>query len=607
MMAAIAHRGPDGEGFLQGDSFAFGHRRLSVIDLSPGGAQPQQTEDGRFVLMTNGEIYNYVELRRELEVGGIGFRSMSDTEVLLRLLARDGEGALSRISGIFAFALFDRAERSLLLARDHFGVKPLYYFETPDGGLVFASEIKALLQHPAAPRKCSRQALEQYLAFQFCMDDLTLFDGIKKLQPGCLLKWSREKGGRVSRYWDLNFRVDEHHDERYFIERLEHQLETAIRQQLRSDVPLGAYLSGGIDSSFVSAQAQRTISHPLQVFHGRFHAGPAYDEARYARDLSDSIGATYHEVFMGPQDFVDTMPLLIRAMDEPAAGPGLFPQFVVSRQAKEHVTVVLGGQGGDEIFGGYARYLVAYLEQALKGAISSTQEEKQHLVTLSSIAPNLAVLNDYVPMLKTFWSSGLFEDMDRRYFHLINRTPDLKDLLVPDMLKSWNKESLFESFSREFNHADTLSYINKMTHFDLRAQLPALLQVEDRVSMLVSLESRVPLLDHQVVELVTTMPPALKFQGGKLKHMLKQVAQDLLPRSILERKDKMGFPVPLSKWMVEGPVREFVSDLVLDPNARTRDIFQRQSVERLVSNETPFGRQLWAVLCLELWRREYGV
>jgi asparagine synthase (glutamine-hydrolysing) len=603
MAARLHHRGPDGRGFADGPSFAFGHTRLAVIDVATG-AQPQSTPDGRFTLIFNGEIYNYRELRADLEKRGVVFQTQSDTEVLLYLLAREGEGALKRLTGMFALAFIDKRENTLLLARDHFGIKPLYYVETPSGEIVFASEIKALFAHPEVPKKRSSRALSQYLAFQFCFDELTLFEGIRKLPPGCLLTCRAGDRPTVRRYWELNFRIDEDHTERYFFERLEHLVEDAVRLQLRSDVPLGAYLSGGIDSSLVSAFAREFTGAPLKVFHGRFDVGPAFDESSYAQAVAQSIGAEYHEVVAQPQDFVDHMPALIRAMDEPAAGPGLFPQFLVSRLAREHVTVVLGGQGGDEIFGGYARYLVAYLEQALKGAIYETQEEKQHLVTLASIVPNLAVLKEYVPMMRGFWSDGLFEDMDKRYFHLINRMPDVRNLLSPDLVAQWNPEELFAEFSHEFNYPDTLSYINKMTHFDLRAQLPALLQVEDRVSMSVSLESRVPLLDHKVVDFVTTMPPAMKFKGGRLKHLLKRLAASRLPSSVLQRKDKMGFPVPLTEWTAKGAVREFVLDTVLSDAARQRGIFDPKAVEMLVSNEAPFGRQLWAALCLELWHRE---
>ena len=235
------------------------------------------------------------------------------------------------------------------------------------------------------------------------------------------------------------------------------------------------------------------------------------------------------------------MPKLIYALDEPVAGPGLFPQYMVSKLAKEHVKVVLGGQGGDELFGGYARYLVGYLEQALKGAINQTQEEGEHLVSLQSIAPHLPVLKDYTPLLSQFWSKGIFEDMDRRYFHLIDRSQGLDKILNPEMWERFSKEYLFSTFQKVFNHPDTLSYINKMTHFDQKTLLPGLLQVEDRVSMHVSLESRVPLLDTRISDLVTSIPPVLKFQGGRTKHLLKKAAKNLLPEAILNRKRQNGF------------------------------------------------------------------
>lgn len=604
MAARLAHRGPDGRGFAHDLDFAFGHTRLAIIDIETG-AQPQVSPCRRYVLIFNGEIYNYRELHAELCREGAVFRTKSDTEVLLQLLVRRKQDALNQLRGMFAFAFIDKVERTLLLARDQFGIKPLYFFETRSGETVFASEIKALFVHPDVPCKRSQRGLSQYLALQFCFGEQTLFEGVRKLPPGCLLLQRAGCPARVQRYWDLDFHIDEDHDENYFCERLEQHVEDAVRLQLRSDVPVGAYLSGGIDSSIVSAYARDFTAAPLKVFHGRFEAGPDFDESRHARSVAQHIGAEYHEVVARPEDFVEHMPGLIRAMDEPAAGPGLFPQFLVSRLARQHVTVVLGGQGGDEIFGGYARYLVAYLEQALKGAIYETQEEKQHLVTVSSIVPNLAVLKQYVPMLRSFWSRGLFEDMDQRYFHLINRMPDVEDLLMPGMIRDRDPRELFASFSQEFNYPDTLSYFNKMTHFDLRAQLPALLQVEDRVSMAVSLESRVPLLDHHVVDFVTTMPPAMKFKGGRLKHLLKKLAAPRIPSQVLERKDKMGFPVPLTEWMQRGPVRDFVADVVLSDVARQRGIFRPQSVEQLLAKEAPFGRQLWAVLCLELWHREF--
>jgi asparagine synthase (glutamine-hydrolysing) len=292
-------------------------------------------------------------------------------------------------------------------------------------------------------------------------------------------------------------------------------------------------------------------------------------------------------------------------MDEPVAGPGLFPQYRVSAMAATQVKVVLGGQGGDEIFGGYARYLVGYLEQALKGAIFETQEEGRHIVTLASIIPNLALLREYQPLMQQFWRDGLFEAMDARYFRLIDRSPDLHQILSPEAAARFDRGAVFERFQRTFNHPDTRSYLNKMTHFDMKTLLPALLHVEDRVSMAVSLESRVPLLDTRIVDLVTSMPPAIKFRGGRTKHALRQAVSGHIPEVVLRRKDKMGFPVPLSQWMRAGPVREFVADTLLSRRSRDRGIFNRAALERLIDREAAFGRQLWGVLCLELWHTSF--
>ena len=421
------------------------------------------------------------------------------------------------------------------------------------------------------------------------------------------MRWTRADGPQTRRYWDCNFVVDEDHTDRYFHNRLAELLEESVRLQLRSDVPLGTYLSGGADSSLVTALATKLSPKRITAFHGRFDEGPQYDESAYARRVAEHTGVDYLEVVPCAADFVEDMPRVIRALDEPVAGPGVFPQYRVARLARENVTVVLGGQGGDEIFCGYARYLVGYLEQALQGAIFGTQEEGRHLVTLATIVPNLSVLRQYFPMMRHFWQEGLFDPMDQRYFRLIDRSPALERILSPDVAAARDEAAVFAAFQSEFNHPDTVSYINKMTHFDMRTLLPALLQVEDRVSMAVALESRVPLLDHRVVDLVTTMPPPQKFAGGRLKYALKAVAARCLPDDVVNRPDKMGFPVPLSEWMQDGPVRDFVCDVLLGRQARERGLFRSAELEKLIAAEARFGRQIWGALCLELWHREFNV
>ena len=274
-------------------------------------------------------------------------------------------------------------------------------------------------------------------------------------------------------------------------------------------------------------------------------------------------------------DFADVLQKLVYHMDEPVAGPGLFPQYMVSKVASQQVKVVLGGQGGDEIFGGYTRYLVAYLEQALKGAIFETTEEQEHIVSLKSIIPNLAVLRQYEPMLTQFWRSGLFEPMDRRYFKLVDRSAGALSLFTSDFRDGYESDSAFARFQTVFNHSDTLSYYNKMTHFDMVASLPALMHVEDRASMASSLESRVPLLDRRLVDLVTSMPPRMKFKGGELKYLLKRAARDMVPDEVIDRKDKMGFPVPLHLWMKDR-TRDMVTDMLLSSRARERGNFRHE-------------------------------
>jgi len=341
------------------------------------------------------------------------------------------------------------------------------------------------------------------------------------------------------------------------------------------------------------------------VFVGKFAEGPEYDESNYASVVAETIGARIHEIVPTAGDFVSAMPKIIEALDEPVAGPGVFPQYMVSRFAANHVKVILGGQGGDEIFGGYARYLVGYLEQALKGAIYETQEEGKHLVDLESIVPNLPLLKNYTPLMKTFWQRGLFEDMDTRYFRLIDRSPDIANLLTLDVINGIDRKQVFSEFKKTFNHPDTRSYINKMTHFDFKTLLPALLQVEDRVSMAVSLESRVPILDTRIMSLVASAPPAMKFQGGKTKALLKSAVKNIVPDAIINRKDKMGFPVPLKEWMEHGVVRDFVNDILHSRASRERGLYKPEALINLVNTQGVGSRQLWGALSLELWHQAF--
>lgn len=342
----------------------------------------------------------------------------------------------------------------------------------------------------------------------------------------------------------------------------------------------------------------------MKTFTGAFREGPEFDETPYAKAVAEAAGANPFIAYPTETEFIEELPKLVWHMDEPVAGPGLFPQFIVSRLAAQNVKVCLGGQGGDEIFGGYARYVIAYLEQAIKGAIFETHEEGEHIVSLNTILPNLPYLKQYIPMMKRFNEKDLFEPMDRRYFRLIDRSEGTTGVLSHDFLASYKPENVFERFQATFNHPDSKSYYNKMTHYDMVTGLPALLQVEDRVSMAVSLESRVPLLDRRIADLVASIPPAMKFRGAEMKYILKKAVSGLLPPSVAGRKDKMGFPVPLHIW-AKGKSREFFEDVLLSPTCRQRCIFNPLGVEFLMKNESAFGRRLWGLLNIELWFKTF--
>lgn len=604
MTRIMRHRGPDDEGILIDGNLGLGHRRLSIIDLSSLGRQPMTTEDGRFSIVYNGEIYNYLELRQQLVGKGHQFHSHSDTEVLLRLYEEDGPACIHRLNGMFAFAIWDRLERTLFAARDRFGVKPFYYASV-GGTFIFASEIKSLFQAKLLRPGLNHEGLTDYLTFQLCLGDKTLFQNVRKLLPGHSLTVRPDGDIHIHKYWDLDFTVDTHHTEEYFQHQLLRLLEDSVRIQLRADVPVGAHLSGGLDSSTVTCLMSALLESPIHTFSGGFRDGSRYDETEYARIVANRAQTVHHEIFPTADDFVRIMPSLIYHMDEPAAGPGLFPQFFVSELASHHVKVVLGGQGGDEIFGGYTRYLIAYLEECIRGGIEGTQEDSKYVVTFDSILPNLTQLQGYQPLLRYFWQDGLFDSPEKRYFRLISRNDGVRDLVSPELLHGQGGYDVFDAFVTEFNGGNTHSYINRMTRFDMKTLLPALLHVEDRTSMAVSLESRVPLLDHRIAELVASMPPMIKYAGGRSKYIFRQVVQHIVPAVILERKDKMGFPVPLTEWYRQGPVRDFVRETLLGDRARNRGFLQTDQIELLFDSERAYGRGLWGLLSLELWMHAY--
>lgn len=600
MSSLLRHRGPDDKGiFMHPDKYVgFAHRRLSIIDLKTG-SQPMSDTAGRTICY-NGEIYNYRELRSELS--GYPFRTSSDTEVILAAYDRWGQECVHHLRGMFAFTLWDEPGQVLFCARDRFGIKPFYYTQT-ENVLLFASETKALLPFIHEIRT-DLNALKDYLAFQLCLNGKTLFKGINELLPGHRMIISDGKI-RITRYWEVYYQPDFNHTRKYFTERLGELLEDSVRVNTRSDVPIGSYLSGGLDSSTVTALAVKTseAGDEFMAFTGRFPLGELYDESMYARAVAQALDIPLQEINLTSEDFLQNISQIIYYLDYPVAGPGSFPQYHVSKLAAQYRKVVLGGQGADEIFGGYVRYLLAYFEQCIKGAIDGTLKSGNFIVTYESIIPNLIALQNYQPLIKEFWREGLFESLDKRYYRLINRAPSLSKEIRWEALGDY---SPFDTFSEIFNgkNVGKESYFDKMTHFDFKTLLPGLLQVEDRMSMAHGLESRVPFLDHEIVELAATMPSDIKFKDGTLKKVLLDVVIDILPRVVTSRKNKMGFPVPLNEWL-RGELKGFVHDIFSSPEAKRREYLNHEAILEALSTESQFGRKLWGLLSLELWHREF--
>ena len=598
MTDRLVHRGPDDSGLWLGGAVGFGHRRLSIIDLE-GGHQPMAGRDGTSWITYNGEIYNYIELRHQLQARGHSFVSQSDTEVVLQMYEAYGEDCLEHFNGMFAFAIWDGQRRRLFAARDRLGIKPFYYYSNGDI-LVFASEIKSLLQHPRVRAAVDYQGLQDYLDLQYCLGDKTLFAGIKRLQPGHCLSW--EEGQlQVRRYWDLDFAPDTSTSEADFVAQISALTEDAVRLRLRSDVPVGAHLSGGLDSSAIACLAARHLQGSLQVFTGGFREDPKYDESSYARLVASEIGAQYHEVFPRAQDLADTFEELVYYLDEPIAGAAVFPQYFLSKLASQHVKVALGGQGGDELFCGYARYLVAHLELGMQQAVYGPAPGQEE-VNLAALSANLSYLRGYEPMMQNFFSQDMFGAPAQRYYRLLQRSQDMDGILQKDWQDA--EYSTLETFCAEFMYPQTGALIDRMLYVDFKNHLQSLLQLEDRTSMAVSLESRLPLLDYRLVERVCAAPSQLRFAAGKPKHLFRQAIRDIVPGPVMERRDKMGFPVPIFEWF-KGELRPFVEDILLGETTRRRGFFDMKTVEHCLRSERPFGRTLWGLLSLELWFRSY--
>jgi len=519
----------------------------------------------------------------------------------LAIYDKHGVDAVQHLRGMFAFALWDEKYKRLILARDRFGIKPLYYC-TVGQEFYFASEAKALL--PFLPTiSTNNSALAEYLTFQYTLSGSSMFQGVQELPPAHVLV-VEDGQVRIRRYWDVSYNVDFNRSEAEYRLQLRNLVDDSVSVHLRSDVEIGAYVSGGIDSSVLYSLASSYQGHGLKAFHGLFSSPQGYDESRFARDVVSAKQGEMFEIDITADNFKDNIAKVIYHLDQPVAGPGSFPQYMVSKLAGGHVKVVLGGQGGDEIFGGYARYLVAYFEQCIKAAIDGTYRSGKYVVTIESIIPNLTVLQEYKPLIQEFWRDGLFGPLDERFFRLIDRSHDLKEEIDWSL---FDMQSVYGRFSEIFNNRNNIrkeSYFDSMTHFEFKTLLPALLQVEDRMSMAHGVESRVPFLDHPIVEFAATVPADVKFKGGRLKHLLKSTFENEIPSNVLNRRDKMGFPVPLLEWFsVE--LKDFFYDILRTMESNSRPGLNSVAIRENFERSGRFSRKTWALLSLELWHQQF--
>ena len=594
MCEVIRHRGPDDEGIHVEGGLGLGMRRLSIIDLA-GGRQPIHNETGTIWIVFNGEIYNYRELRAELEARGHAFATSSDTESIVHAYEEWGEDALSRLRGMFGIALWDRPNRTLLLARDRAGIKPLYYTERA-GRLAFGSEIKSLIAGQAFEPRLDVAALDHYLAFLYTPRDGSIFEGVRKLPPGHFLRWC---DGRVDvrQYWKISGLESFQGDEPEAIDALERVLSDAVRAHLVSDVPLGAFLSGGVDSSAVVAFMARASSRPVQTFSIGFD-DPAFDELEHARAVARHFGTDHHEVVVRP-DALSILDRLISHFDEPFADSSAIPTWYVSEIARRHVTVVLSGDGGDELFGGYDRYFppprVATFDRL----------PVPGLRRLAALAwPHLPHGTPGKALLR-----HASKDAQGRYIDSIALfQPDERVSLYTPDLRSRLTRSAEQTLAAHFSRFSSLSMASRMMRFDFETYLPEdVLTKVDRMSMAHSIESRVPLLDNEVIDFAATLPARFKIKGQTRKHVLKAMLRQVLPASILERR-KQGFGVPLSGWFRGGLTTVF-SDVLRSARTRERGYFEPGFVDRLIREHLEGRRdhslRLWQLLVFELWHREY--
>jgi asparagine synthase (glutamine-hydrolysing) len=604
MRDSLTHRGPDEAGIFIDGAVGLGHRRLSIVDLG-GGKQPMTNEDGTVQIVFNGEIYNHRDLRPALEARGHRYASASDTETIIHLYEEQGARGVEQMRGMFAFAIWDKNRQRLLLARDRMGVKPLYYYLTDDGVIYFASEIKALFEAGALRPELNYNALADYSANRYTSGEETLFRGVKRLLPGHTLMWS-DGQVEIKRYWDVSFvKTEEQLSEAHYTEQFSELFNESVRLRLMADVPLGVFLSGGIDSSAIVAVMSQMVREPIKTFSVAFAEREA-NEFTYARMVAGAFATEHHEIVVSPEQFFEALPALVYQEDEPIAHPSSLPLYFVSKLASRHVKVVLTGEGSDELLAGYGKYRTTMLNLMLGCAYHSMTPQSLRFAVKQTISG----MPDSSPVKRKLMRSFLC------------LMPELKDIYFDNfsVFSSRMQPSLFTEATCErmqqkepyklslehLNGSDAEALLDKLLAADLKTYLQELLMKQDQMSMAASIESRVPFLDHKLVEFAARLPVKMKLRGLTTKYILRQAMRNRLPKQILSRR-KMGFPVPIGAWL-RGPYRHLVDEYLLNPRTLERGIFDADYVQNLVARHMKgenHDERLWALLNFEIWQRRF--
>lgn len=600
MGAVISHRGPDDEGAYVGRGVALGMRRLSIIDLS-GGHQPIANEDGSVWVVCNGEIYNFQALRDELEKKGHVFACHSDTEVLVHLYEQEGIDFLKRLRGMFGIALWDARRSRLILARDRMGKKPLYVWRSADR-IAFASEIKSILQLHGVQRSVDPEALRQYLDLGFVPAPRTMFAGIEKVLPGHYLEVERGEV-RTRPYWEMSFAHSQRHSEREWVELVRNKLEESVRIRLISDVPLGAFLSGGIDSSAIVALMAKTMNQPVKTYSIGFAGDDQfYNELPYANKVAQAIGSDHHEIIVRP-DVVDLLPKLVWHLDEPIADSASITTYLVSRLARESVTVILSGVGGDELFGGYRRYLGDAIYSRYRLLPHSLRTQLLPAILKRLPQDRHSQWKNYFRLAAAFAKTAQMDPGPRYLGYIRVFSPEMRDAML---MQGESSDELSRMLANCMDESGTADSLNRSMYVDMRTSLPDdLLALTDKMTMAASIECRAPFMDHELIELAGSMPSNLKIRGMTLKYLLKQVVEPLLPKEIIHRK-KRGFGAPVGSWLRKD-LETLVQDTLSERQVKQRGFFDAKVVNEVIAahntNQADHTDHLLSLINFELWCR----